>query len=93
MNKKVKSLIIILIVLIVLGGGFFAGIRYYNGVKEFGYQSKIYYEDSFSNDQANSIRLINPQGDKTKIIPGEKVGFEINFKNNGTLQVSYLRLH
>ncbi|MHB8280169.1 MAG: polysaccharide deacetylase family protein, partial [Candidatus Humimicrobiaceae bacterium] len=92
MNKKVKSLIIILIVLIVLGGGFFAGIRYYNGVKEFGYQSKIYYEDSFSNDQANSIRLINPQGDKTKIIPGEKVGFEINFKNNGTLQVSYFKI-
>ncbi len=92
MNKKVKSLIIILIVLIVLGGGFFAGIRYYNGVKEFSYQSKIYYEDSFSNDQANSIRLIKAQGDKTKIIPGEKVGFEINFKNNGTLQVSYFKI-
>src|SRR5450830_870712 len=94
MNKKVKSLIIILIVLIVLGGGFFEGIRYYNGVKEFGYQSGIYYEDSFGDEGTNNVKLANEQvqNGEIKVIPGKKVEFDINFKNNGTLAISDFKI-
>lgn len=90
MKKWVKNLIIMLIILAVLGAGSYAGIRYYNGVKEFGYQSKIYYEDNFSDENTNNIKLTNLQAweDKIKIIPGKKVEFDINFKNNGALPVS-----
>ncbi|MCX6384854.1 MAG: hypothetical protein NTV16_10350 [Actinobacteria bacterium] len=94
MKKWVKNLIIILIVLLVLGGGSYAGIRYSNGVKEFGYQSGIYYEDSFGDEGTNNVKLANEQvqNGEIKVIPGKKVGFEINFKNNGMLQVSYFKI-
>ena len=91
-NGKLKNLIIIFAVLLVIAGGVFAGIRYYNGVKEFGYQSVIYNEGNFSDDNANNILLLNPGGDTTKIIPGEKIGFEINFKNGGSLPVSDFKI-
>jgi len=91
-NRKLKNLIIILVVLLVIGGGVFAGIRYYNGVKEFGYQSVIYNEDNFSDESANNILLLNPDGETKKIIPGEKIGFEINFKNGGALPVSDFKI-
>src|SRR5665647_3177804 len=92
MNRKLKSLIIVLIVLIIIGGGVFAGLRYYNGVKEFGYQSSIYSEDNFGDVKANNIILLNPKGDTTSIIPGEKIGFDINFKNSGALPVSDFKI-
>ncbi|MHB1336110.1 MAG: polysaccharide deacetylase family protein [Candidatus Humimicrobiaceae bacterium] len=91
-GRKLKNLIIVLIVLIIIGGGVFAGIRYYNGVKEFGYQSNIYNEDNFSDLSTNNIVLLNPEGDIKKIIPGEKIGFDINFKNNGALSVSDFKI-
>lgn len=94
MKKRVKNLIIILIVLLVLGGGSYAGIRYYNGVKEFGYQSNIYYEDNFNDGNTNNVKLTNLQiqDGKAKVIPGEKIEFDINFKNNGALPVSDFKI-
>jgi len=91
-NSKLKNIIIILAVLIVLGGGIYTGIRYYNGVKEFGYQSVIYNEDNFSDLNTNNIRLLGSEADMKKIIPGEKIGFVLNFKNNGTLAVSDFKI-
>ncbi|MHB1377269.1 MAG: hypothetical protein ACYCXB_07595, partial [Candidatus Humimicrobiaceae bacterium] len=91
-NRKLKNLIIIFVALLIITGGVFAGLRYYNGVKEFGYQSVIYNEDNFSDENANDILLLNPDGETKKIIPGEKIGFEINFKNSGALPVSDFKI-
>ena len=91
-NGKVKNLIIALIVLTVVGTGVFVGIRYYNGVKEFSYQSGIYNEDNFSDLNTNNIMLLNHEGDAAKVIPGKKTGFDINFKNNGALSVSDFKI-
>jgi peptidoglycan/xylan/chitin deacetylase (PgdA/CDA1 family) len=91
-NRKLKNIIIVIAVLIVIGGGVFAGLRYYNGVKEYGYQSNIYNEDNFSDIKTNNIMLSNLREDTTKIIPGEKIGFDINFKNNGALSVSDFKI-
>ena len=91
-NSRLKNIIIILVTLIVLGGGIYTGIRYYNGVKEFGYQSVIYNEDNFSDLNTNNIGLLDSEADITKIIPGEKIGFVLNFKNNGALAVSDFKI-
>ena len=94
MDKKKKNIIIIIIVLIVLGAGIFTGIRYYNGVKEYAYQTKIYYEDNFADEQDNNIKLINSDiSDNTfKLVPGEKAKFEINFKNDGALAANDFKI-
>lgn len=94
MKRQIKNLIIVLVVLFILGGGTYAGIRYYNGVKELGYQSRIYYEDNFDDETANNVRLVNEQAQngKVKIIPGKKIEFDINFKNNGALAVSEFKI-
>jgi peptidoglycan/xylan/chitin deacetylase (PgdA/CDA1 family) len=91
-SRKSKNLIIIAVALIIIVGGVFAGLRYYNGVKEFGYQSAIYNEDNFSDVNANNILLLNPNEGTQKVIPGEKIGFEINFKNSGALPVSGFKI-
>ncbi|MCL5771136.1 MAG: polysaccharide deacetylase family protein [Actinobacteria bacterium] len=94
MDKKKKNIIIIIIFLIVLAAGIFAGIRYYNGVKEYAYQTKIYYEDNFANEQNNNIKLINSDisDNNLKLAPGEKAKFEINFKNDGALTVDDFKI-
>ena len=91
-NRTLKNLLIIFAVLLVIGALAFVGLRYYNGVKEFGYQSDIYNADSFADAGANNILSKNAAGDNVKIIPGSKTEFEINFKNGGALAVSNFKI-
>ncbi|MEI7615155.1 MAG: polysaccharide deacetylase family protein [Actinomycetota bacterium] len=91
-NRTLKNFLIIFAVLLVIGAGAFAGLRYYNGIKEFGYQSDLYNADNFADTGANNILSSNASGDTVEIIPGGKTGFEINFKNGGALAVSNFKI-